>query len=221
MEKKFFYVSNRGRGYAYPIVKNGEGNFMIYDRKSKRPLPQATKKLLHDLHIYEKSQMEQFEGRLIEVKVDSLDDLCVWLDKYDKAVLEKKAAEAALSTANYHLKKLLTEDTNMYPSPISYAETKSIGCTDIVYWKSEPQINPKTGNEFFTPEDAKILFAKLKEEHAEEIEEELNAYKSKHNISENYAEFDAEEYWKTDNYIWEEAALLDDKIFEEENGLFQ
>lgn len=217
MEKYFFYVSNQGRGYAYPIVKNGEGNFMIYDRKSKRPLPQATKELLHDLLIYEKSQMEQFEGRLIEVKVDSLDDLCVWLDKYDKAVLEKKAAEEALFTASCHLKKLLREDTNMYPSPISYAETKSMGCTDIVYWKSEPQTNPKTGNEFFTPEDAKILFAKLKEEHAKEIEEEINVIKSKHNISENDDEFDAEEYWKTDNYIWQDAANLDDLIQEEEN----
>lgn len=103
MEKYFFYVSNQGRGYAYPIVKNGEGNFMIYDRKSKRPLPQATKELLHDLLIYEKSQMEQFEGRLIEVKVDSLDDLCVWLDKYDKAVLEKKAAETRLLTSVFPL----------------------------------------------------------------------------------------------------------------------
>lgn len=100
---------------------------------------------------------------------------------------------------------------------MTYKETKEMGCTDIVYWKSEPQTNPKTGNEFFTPEDAKSLFVKLKEEHAKEIEEELNDIIFKHNISEDEDEFDAEYYWKIDNYIWEDAANLDDLIQEEEN----
>ena len=100
---------------------------------------------------------------------------------------------------------------------MTYKETKEMGCTDIVYWKSEPQTNPKTGNEFFTPEDAKSLFVKLKEEHAKEIEEELNDIIFKHNISEDEDEFDAEYYWNIDNYIWQDAANLDDLIQEEEN----
>ncbi len=186
-------------------MKNEEGDFMVYDREEKRPLPQFTNKLLHDNLIFEDSQMDQFEKKLVQVKVNSIDDLCVWLEKYDKKTSEVDVAEERLSIAKNNLHMMLKEDTYMYPNVhrITYAETKAMGCTDVVYWNDEPQTNPKTGNEFFTPEDAKEKFETLKTEQAEEIEDELD------------------DAWTASHYIWKDAAWLDDLVYEEENGLPQ
>lgn len=68
-------------------------------------------------------------------------------------------------------------------------------------------------------QNAKILFASLKAEKAKEIAEKLREIVLEHNISEDEDEFDAEYYWNLDNYIWEEAANLDDLIDEEKKEL--
>lgn len=205
MEKFFFYTSNQGRGKTYPILKNENGNVMVYDRETVKPLPQFTDKLLRDKLILEKEQIEQFFAECVEVKVNSIDELCVWLNKYDKLLLEKRKAEDALRVADLNLVKILKEETYKYPDlkKLSYAETKAMGCTDIVYWNSEPVTNPETGNEFFTPEDAKKVFETLKKEHADEIEDEFD------------------DTWTASNYIWENSAHLEDLVWEEENGIWQ
>lgn len=199
MERFFYYTSNQGKGRTYPVVKNEKGVFMVYDRKDKRLLPQFTDKLLHDNGIHEKGQLELFEMKCVEVKVNSIDDLCAWLERYDKISSEIKNAEETLHIAKNILHNMLKENTYMYPDVqrITYAETKAMGCTDIVYRNDEQMINPKTGNEFFAPEDAKKTFETIKKEHAGEIENEFN------------------EVWTASNYIWEEADLLDDLIMEE------
>ena len=93
---------------------------------------------------------------------------------------------------------------------MTYKETKEMGNTDIVYWNSEPIINPITGNVFFAPNDAKAIFEKLKIEHCDEI------IKEKECLGELF-----EEVWGASNYIWEAAASLDDLIYEEDKDLFQ
>lgn len=104
---------------------------------------------------------------------------------------------------------------------MTYKETKEKGYTDIVYWKNEPIINPKTGNEFFSPEDAEETFKKLKTDNAKEIAEELEKIKENRHIDDDEVEFTAEYFWEIENYIWKDAACLDDLVYEEENGLPQ
>lgn len=208
MERYFFYTSNQGRGHKYPIVKNEQGDVMVYDRKTIKPLPQFKDRLLRDNLISGKEQIDRFIEKCVEVKVNSIGELCGWLDKYDNLVSKKREAEEFLKDADNNLFKILKEETNMYPDKPgmqkkSYAETKAMGCTDIVYWDGEPQTNPETGNEFFTPDDARSLFTQLKEKHADDIEDEFD------------------EVWTASNYIWEKADLLEDLIWQEENGLFQ
>lgn len=231
MDNYYFYTANQGRGNVYPVVKNEEGQFMIYDMETKQPLPEFTTKLLHDLLIFESDQISRFEDRCTKVRVNSLGDLFAWLAKYNKISTEKTAAEDALCTAKDNLFAMLKEDTDMFPdnSPITYAETKVMGCTDIVYWNGEPVTNPETNNEFFTPEDAKEVFAKLKaeevfaklkDEHAEEIEKVLSDLQQKY-VENQDDESDPMEDWSASNYIWEQADLLDDLIYEETNKLWE
>ena len=191
MEKFFYYNTNNGG--RLPVVMNENGSYTIYDRKSRKPLQAFTDKMIHS---FGKNGQQIFEKRCTLVRVKSLEDLFERMDKADKLTEIIIRAQNELYKAESQRKKLL------YPV-LSYADTKSMECTDIVYWNGEPQTNPVTGNEFFTPEDAKTLFAKLKVEHADEIEDE------------------DDEGWQVSNYIWENAGLLEDLIFEEENGLFQ
>jgi len=92
---------------------------------------------------------------------------------------------------------------------MTYKETKEMGCTDMVYWDNEPVINPKTGNEFFSPSDAKIAFQRLMAENKETIDEDrLN--------SDDKEQF--EEVFKVTHYVNEYAPQLDDFIDDEERG---
>ncbi len=221
MERYFFYTSNQGRGYKYPLVKNEQGEVMVYDRKTIKPLPQFTDKLLHDNLVLEKEQIDRFVNKCIEVKVNSIDGLCGWLDKYDNLVSKKQAAEEFLRDADNNLLKILKEETNMYPDMYcdkpkkSYAETKTMGCTDIVYWEYESIINPETGNEFFRPEQAKEILENRKKEYLEKYKDEL-AEKEKMQNEGGDLNFPGEiENIDDSCYIWDAGDYLDDLIDEE------
>ena len=193
---------------------------MVFDRKTKKPLVQFTEKLLHDNLIYEEEQLEYFERKCVEVKVNSLDELCDWLDKYDNLLLKKQAAESSLRDAENDLFKILKKETNMYPDKPdkpkkSYAETKAMGCTDIVYWEYESIINPETGNEFFKPEEAKEILANRKKEYFEKFKDELAEKKKMQNEGGDYR-FPGEIDDIDDScYIWDAGDYLDDLIDEE------
>lgn len=206
MEKFFYYNTKNGK--ILPVVKNGNGDYTIFNQRSRKPLQSFTDKLIHS---FGKNGRQIFENHCTVARVKSLDDLFDRMDKADKLLEIVIHAENELREAKEKIRSLL------YPV-LSYTETKAMGCTDIVYWDGEPQTNPKTGNEFFAPEDAKILFASLKAEKAKEIAEKLREIVLEHNISEDEDEFDAEYYWNLDNYIWEEAANLDDLIDEEKKN---
>lgn len=223
----YFYTSNQGRGRKYPIVKNEQGDVMVYDRKTIKPLPQFTDRLLRDNLALEKEQIDRFfDWKCIEVKVNSISELCGWLDKYDKLVLKKRAAEESLKNAENNLFKILKEETNMYPDKPgmpkkSYSETKAMGCTDIVYWKYESLTNPETGNEFFRPEEAKKLLENRKKEYFEKYKNELEEKEKEHNKGNDYHFPDEIEDINDSCYIWENADLLEDLVWQEEKGLFQ
>ncbi|MBO6031409.1 MAG: hypothetical protein J6Q22_08045 [Prevotella sp.] len=182
-----FYYYNTGNGRKCPVMKNDDGGYTIYDLKSRKPLKGLTDKLIHS---FGKDGLRIFEKRCTIARVKGLEDLFDRMDKADKLTeiiirLDKELYEAASQR-----KSLL------YPV-LSYADTKSMGCTDIVYWDNERQNNPETGNEFFRPQDAINLFEKLKMEYADEIEDEHD------------------EVWQCTHYIWHNADLLDDLIQEE------
>lgn len=94
---------------------------------------------------------------------------------------------------------------------MTYKEAKEMGCTDMVCWNNECVINPKTGNEFFTPEDARTTFQNLMFENAVEIEEMRKEY----NEADDIMDFD--EFFRVDHYINENAPQLDDFIDDEVN----
>lgn len=190
MEKFFYYNTKNGK--KLPVVKNGNGDYTIFNQRNRKPLQSFTDKLIHS---FGKNGRQIFENHCTVARVKSLDDLFDRMDKADKLLEIVIHAENELREAKEKIRSLL------YPV-LSYTETKAMGCTDIVYWDGEPQANPETGNEFFTPEDAKALYTKLKEVHADEIEDE------------------DDEAWIASNHIWKDAASLEDLVLEEEEGLW-
>lgn len=190
--KKYFYYNTKNGGML-PVMKHEDGSFTIYDLKSRKPLQAFTDRLIHS---FGKEGLQIFERRCTMVRVKNLEELFERMDKAEQLSKTIIRTQKELHEAENQRHSLL------YPV-LSYVDTKSMGCTDIVYWDGEPQHNPMTGNEFFTPEDAKTLFNKLKVEHANEIE------------------YESDEVWTASNYIWENADLLEDLVWEEENSLFQ
>lgn len=194
MKHYYFYTSNQGNGKTYPVVKDENGQLIVYDCDTKKTLPDLKKQILRCREICESRLVDYCE----EINVNTLDELCIKAKEYEEL---RREWLRHISFQAESAGKLIQFKKSYFTSqiPTTYAKTKKMGCTDIVYWNNEPQINPKTNNEFFTPEDAGDLFEKLKQEHADEIEDE------------------EDEVWKASNYIWEQAALLDDLIWEEKN----
>ena len=201
MNKKFYYYLSK-EGNKLPLVIE-DGRITIFDRKNKKPLQKFTENLLHS---FGKNAKHAIQKRIIEASVNSMDELYVWLDKYDDLYLK-------LNKAKDEERKILNEINSFLYPRMTYAKTKEIGCTDIVYWDNEPIINPKTNNEFFTHEDAVSLLEKKKREYYDEFHNELkekkNCEEKGHTLS-FPGEIDMES-----SYIWEDAAMLDDLIEEE------
>ena len=194
MKKYYFYTSNQENGKTYPVVKDEKDQLMMYDCDTKKPLSYLKKQIPRCRDINE-SQLVDFCEK---INVNTLDELCIKAKEYEELRHIKIQEES-----NFHsacAKVVQFENCNFISRiPMTYKETKAMGCTDIVYWEGETLTNPKTRNEFFSHQDAVSLLENKKQEYLETYKDE--------------GEIDLDTC-----YIWEEAARLDDLIWEEENN---
>jgi hypothetical protein len=202
--KNFYYYSTKDGGKS-PVVMNENGIITIFNRKGK-PLQKFTDNLLHS---FDKDSVKRFLKRCTEVNVQSLTELLDWINLYDKLSLNVSLAECNLNEAKKELYSFL------YPVK-TYVETKAMGCTDIVYWNYEPVENPKTRNEFFTPEDAIATLNSKKREYEEMYHDELME-KERLQADGGDLRFCGETDMES-CYIWDAADYLDDLIDLEEKG---
>ena len=203
MEKYFYYNTNNGG--ILPVVMNEDGSYTIYDQKSRKPQQSFTDKMIHS---FGKNGRQIFEKRCTQVRVKCLDDLFERMDKADKfSEIITRAQNELLEAENQRISLL-------FPV-LTYAETKAMGCTDIVYWEYESIINPETGNEFFKPEEAKEVLANRKKEYYEKYKDDL-AEKEKIQNEGGDFHFPGEiENIDDSCYIWDAEDYLDDLIDEE------
>jgi hypothetical protein len=204
MKCEYFYYSTKGGGKS-PVVMNENGIFTIFDRNGK-PLQKHTDNLLHS---FGEDSVKKFLKRCTELNVHSLTELLDWQNQYEKLSFDISLAERNLYEAKKELYSFL------YPIK-TYLETKAMGCTDIVYWNYEPIENPKTRNEFFTPEDAKATLNSMKREYEEKYHDNLIEKERLQSEGINLhfpGEIDMESC-----YIWDAGDYLDDLIDQEEKG---
>jgi hypothetical protein len=154
---------------------------------------------------------------LTEVNVCSLEELLSYLSTYNEL-------ECKLSKAENEVRRCKKDLADFLNPRLTYLETREMGCTDMVCWNYEFVINPKTGNAFFTPEDAKETFKKLMTKNAKEIA------KMREDFEEEMAELrrqfardglrtpewmDFNKEFSIDHYINENAPELDDFVNDE------
>lgn len=202
--KKYFYF-NANNGGRLPVVMNEDGSYTIFDQKSRKPLQSYTDKMIHS---FGKNGCQIFEKRLIRARVKSIEDLIERMDKADKLTEIIIRAQDELYAAENQRKSLL------FPV-LTYAETKEMGCTDIVYWQYESILNPETGNEFFKPEEAKEILNNRKKEYYEKYKDELAEKKKMQNEGGDLHFPDEIEDIDDSCYIWDAGDYLDDLIDEE------
>jgi len=200
MERYLYYNTNNGR--LLPVVMNEDGSYTIYDQRSKKPLQSFTNKMIHS---FGKNGKQIFKKHCTLARVKCLDDLFERMDKADKLTEIIIRAQNELYEAESQRKSLL------YPV-LSYAETKSMGCTDIVYWENEPIINPETGNEFFKSEEAKEILANCKKEYLEKFKNELAEKKKMQNEGGDFHFLGEIENIEDSCYIWDAGDYLDNLI---------
>ena len=197
METFFYYTAKEGA--KHPVVLDETGNYAFYI--NGKPQRKFTDNFLRSLG---KNREKVLNKRLTEVNVGSLEELLNYLSTYNELEYKLSIAENEVRRCKQALKNFLNPKK-------TYLETREMGCTDMVCWNNEFVVNPKTGNEFFTPEDAKTTFQNLMDENAEEIEEMRKEYNEDDNI------MDFDEFFQTDHYINDNAPQLDDLIYDEEN----
>ena len=197
-----YYQSNTR---MYPVKVREDGSVVLCDPRNGKALEQQTKSI-----------SSKFGGNteaILSICKDSpardLKEFSVWARKIETARAKKMQAEVDLQSANMELKKLENRVKDY-----SYAETKAMGCIAQVDWDGETLENPKTGNEFFTPEDAKAILDSLYEQHREEIEKQRKEWWG--GPKEYPISFD--DYFRMSNNVCEDASeFLDDLIAEEED----
>ena len=119
-----------------------------------------------------------------------------WSRKIVDAKARKMQAEWDLAEAEKMLEQLAVRVRNL-----SYAETQELGLTWRVWFNGEYLENTKTGNEFFSEEDAKTVYQQQVEARKDEIErKELRE--------------------DVDYYMDESEDYLDDCVREEEEGVY-
>ena len=209
MTRYFYYRTNNGG--RLPVVMNEDGSYTIYNQKNRKPLQSFTNKMIRS---FGKNGLQVFQNRCEIARVKDLEDLFDRMDKADKLLTVVIRAQNEL----YDAKKQMNEV--LYPE-LTYADTKAMGCTAIVYWQYESLTNPETGNEFFRPEEAKKILENRKKEYFEKYKNELEEKEKEHNKGNEYHFPDEIEDINDSCYIWENAVLLEDLVWQEEKGLLQ
>ncbi len=203
MNKYFYYNSNSGG--RLPVEMNEKGNYTIYDQRTREPLQLFTDKMIHS---FGKNGRQIFEKHCTLVRVKCLEELFERMDKADK-LLE------IIIRAQNELSEAISQRNSLLFPVLSYADTKAMGCTDVIYWEYESIMNPETGNEFFKPEDAKEILANRKKEYLEKFKDELAEKEKMQNEGGDY-HFPGEiEDIEDSCYIWDAEDYLDDLIDEE------
>ena len=194
-----YYQSNTR---MYPVEVREDGSIMLHHAQTGEPLKQQTANMIRTF-----GSVDALLKSCKESPAHDLNEFSKWASKVESAKGRKMKAEAMLNAAEYELKKLQHRVKNY-----SYAETKAMGCIAQVDWDGETLENPKTGNEFFTPEDAKATYESLYEQDREEIEKQRKEWwggPKDYPIS-----FD--DYFRMNHEVCEDASDFLDDLVEEE-----
>lgn len=179
-------------GAIHPVKMKEDGTLVIYNLATMQPF----KNNIAFTRPWGCSDKNFYENACVESPAKTLEEMRKWADKIADARARKLQAEFELAEAERELEML-----EMRVENYSYARTKEEGLTWRVWFNHEHLINPKTGNEFFSEEDAKAVYWEQIKTHKQEIE--YNGWREDVDFSLD----ESEDY-------------LDDCVTDEEDGAF-
>ena len=190
----------------YAVEVREDGRIMLHHAQTGAPLEEQTRNMLRTF-----GSVDALLRECKDSPARDLREFALWSSRVETAKARKWKAELALSSATQELEKLQHRMKDY-----SYAETKAMGCIAQVLWDSEDLENPKTGNEFFTPEDAKTTYDSLCELHRDEIDKQRKEWWG--GPKEYPISFD--DFFNMSHGVCEDASeFLDDLISEEEEDV--
>lgn len=197
----------RSKGGGILPVEMKDGNLVVWDLTCMKPLK-------NNISVVQPWGTEEnfYNNACTESPAQTLEEMRIWKRNIDDAMARKRQAEMDLAQAEHDLEKL-----EHRVKDFSYAETKAMGCTYQLEWDNEYVTNPKTGNEFWTEEDAKAKYWELNEQNKEKIEREREEWGGDDD-PDNPISFD--DYFRNGNDFVDASDYLDDLIEEEEQGVF-
>ncbi len=211
-----FFIGRQNK--RVPVVLSEDGTITFYDL-SGEPDHDLTSRMMH---VWSEEIRKHFSdlNRCETTPAKTLEELIEWTNKVTNAeqrLLEAKKQIEILAKEPLAIERSIIKDLawlqHRLKEKYTYQETLQMGCTDIVYWNNESLTNPKTGNEFFTPEDAKSILQSMKSSYLEKNYYYLQEKKKDEEKGEEFhfpGEIDMEYC-----YIWENADLLYDLVDEE------
>ena len=179
-------------GIIHPVKMKDDGTLVIWNLSTMQPF----KNNIAFTRPWGGSDKNFYENACVDSPAETLEEMKRWADKIADAQARKRQAELELVEADRELERL-----EMRVEDYSYAKTKEKGLTWCVRFGGEQLTNPKTGNEFFSEEDAKSVYREQVEMRKTEIEE--NGWRE-----------------DVDYYVEDSEDYLDDCVEDEENGAF-